>query len=54
MTQKQFNAYFDHTLLKAQATENQIKKLCEEAKEYGFHSVAVNPCFIKMCKNFIY
>ncbi len=53
MTQKQFNAYFDHTLLKAQATENQIKKLCEEAKEYGFHSVAVNPCFIKMCKNLL-
>jgi deoxyribose-phosphate aldolase len=50
MTQKQFNAYFDHTLLKAQATSEDIKKICAEAVEYGFHSVAVNPCYIKECK----
>lgn len=53
MTQKQFNAYFDHTLLKAQATSTQIEKLCKEAVEYGFHSVAVNPCFIKKCKDLL-
>lgn len=33
---------FDHTLLKADATKEQIEKVCEEAKEYGFASVCVN------------
>ncbi len=39
----------DHTLLKADATKDQIKKLCEEAKEYGFASVCVNPTWVKYC-----
>ena len=42
--------YIDHTLLKANAVEKDIKKLCKEAKEYEFFSVCVNPCFIKSCK----
>ncbi|MBP2072698.1 deoxyribose-phosphate aldolase [Thermoanaerobacterium butyriciformans] len=37
----------DHTLLKADATDIQIKKLAEEAIEYGFASVCVNPCHVK-------
>lgn len=37
----------DHTLLKADATKEQIKKLCEEAKEYKFASVCVNPGWVK-------
>ena len=39
--------YIDHTMLKADATEAMITKLCEEAKEYDFASVCVNPCFIE-------
>jgi len=38
----------DHTLLKAFATEDDIKKLCEEAKQYGFKSVCVNPVHVKL------
>ena len=38
----------DHTLLKADATVSQIEKLCQEAKEYGFASVCVNPCHVKL------
>ena len=37
----------DHTALKADTTENQIIKLCEEAKEYNFASVCVNPTWVK-------
>lgn len=37
----------DHTLLKPDATETDIKKLCDEAKKYGFFSVCVHPSFIK-------
>lgn len=33
---------FDHTLLKADATKEQISKICEEARQYGFASVCVN------------
>ena len=36
----------DHTLLKADATEAQIAKLCQEAKEHGFASVCVNPGYV--------
>jgi deoxyribose-phosphate aldolase len=39
--------YIDHTLLKADATFDQVTKLCEEAEEYGFASVCVNPCYVK-------
>ncbi len=33
---------FDHTILKADATQAAVKKICDEAKEYGFMSVCVN------------
>ena len=36
----------DHTLLKADATEAQIAKLCQEAKEHGFASVCINPGYV--------
>ena len=36
----------DHTLLKAFAEDGQIEKLCNEAKEYHFASVCVNPCYV--------
>ena len=35
--------YIDHTLLKATATYDEILKLCNEAKQYDFESVCVNP-----------
>ncbi|QHN49908.1 deoxyribose-phosphate aldolase [Geobacillus stearothermophilus] len=37
----------DHTLLKPEATEEQIVQLCAEAKQYGFASVCVNPSWVK-------
>ncbi|WP_018658708.1 deoxyribose-phosphate aldolase [Allofustis seminis] len=43
--------YIDHTLLKPDATQEQIKKLTDKAKEYGFMSVCVNPTWVKFCAN---
>ena len=43
------NKYIDHTLLKADATKEAIIKLCNEAKEYDFKTVCVNPCWIEEC-----
>ncbi|MFC0298396.1 deoxyribose-phosphate aldolase [Geobacillus jurassicus] len=37
----------DHTLLKPEATEQQIVQLCAEAKQYGFAAVCVNPTWVK-------
>lgn len=42
--------YIDHTVLKAQTTEDDVKKVCEEAKEYGFFSVCINPAYIEFSK----
>lgn len=41
------NKYIDHTLLKPDANKEQIKKIIEEAKEYDFASVCVNPTWVK-------
>jgi deoxyribose-phosphate aldolase len=39
----------DHTLLKAIATEEQVRELCAEARKYGFMSVCVNPVWVPLC-----
>ena len=45
--------YIDHTLLRANCSEKDIKNLCNEAKEYEFFSVCINPCFVKAAKKFL-
>jgi len=39
----------DHTLLKPQATEDQFRQLCAEAREFGFATVCVNPAWVPLC-----
>lgn len=41
--------YIDHTILKPEATSEEIERVCSEAMEYGFASVCVNPSFIHVC-----
>jgi len=41
--------YIDHTLLKPDATQNQIDQIIEEAKTFQFASVCVNPYWVKYC-----
>lgn len=43
---KNLNQYLDHTLLKPQATETDIQKLCQEAREYEFYAVCVNTSYV--------
>ena len=47
------NKLIDHTLLKAFATKDEIKKLCEEAIKYDFMSVCVNPANVEEAKNYL-
>lgn len=41
----------DHTLLKQNAVESQFKTLCEEARNFDFASVCVNPSWVSYCKD---
>ncbi len=41
-------SYIDHTLLKPEAKEADISKLCEEARSYQFASVCINPSYVKL------
>lgn len=41
-------SYIDHTLLKADSTKEQIEMLCQEAKQYQFASVCVNPAYVSL------
>ncbi|MBI4375711.1 MAG: deoxyribose-phosphate aldolase [Elusimicrobia bacterium] len=41
--------FVDHTLLKPNATQEEVAKLCEEAKAYCFASVCVNPSYVPFC-----
>ena len=49
----EINRLIDHTLLKADASVDAIKKLCEEALEYKFASVCVNPGFVPLAHSLL-
>lgn len=55
MTQKtrDFAKFFDHTLLRPEATHEQIQTLCAEAREHGFYTVCVNSCWIPLAKTLL-
>lgn len=53
MDARELAKYIDHTNLKAFATREDIKRLCEEAKEYGFYAVCVNPYRVKDAAEFL-
>ena len=46
--EKDLTTRIDHTLLKAEATQEQIVRLCDEAKEYGFCAVCVNGRWVSL------
>jgi deoxyribose-phosphate aldolase len=47
-------SYIDHTLLKADATADQIRRLCEEAVEYAFASVCIPPVYVPLAARLLY
>ena len=50
---KNFNKFFDHTVLKASTTDTQLRKVCDDATKYGFCSVAVNTGMVKKCAEYL-
>ncbi len=53
ITKKMVAGMVDHTNLKAFATREDFQKLCDEATEYGFKSVAINSYPVKMCREML-
>lgn len=54
MTNKEkYARMIDHTNLHADATDADMKKLCDEARENHFRMVAINPAQVKRCKEFL-
>lgn len=46
---RELAALIDHTLLKAEATPEQVERLCDEAIQYGFATVCVNSSYVPLC-----
>lgn len=44
----------DHSLLKPDATRQQIEQLCLEGRKYNFFSVCINPVWVRLCKRMLY
>ena len=53
LTKEAVAAMIDHTNLKATATREDIRRLCEEAKTYHFASVMVNSAFTALCRDLV-
>ncbi len=51
--QQEVAEYIDHTLLNPDATREEIVELCEEARDYGFASVCVNPSWVSLCNQLL-
>jgi deoxyribose-phosphate aldolase len=49
----EYNRLIDHTLLKTDASVEQIEKLCQEAMQYKFFSVCVNSCYVGLAKTLL-
>jgi deoxyribose-phosphate aldolase len=47
------SAWIDHTLLKPEATAAQVEKLCQEAVEYHFASVCINPVYVPLASRLL-
>lgn len=50
INKKNMAKIIDHTNIKPDAKAKDIKKLCQEAKDYGFRAVCVNPQWVKLAK----
>ncbi|WP_249030074.1 deoxyribose-phosphate aldolase [Tannockella kyphosi] len=51
--EKQLAKFFDHTLLKAFATDDDLRALCKDAKEMGTAMVAINSYPVSVCKEYL-
>ena len=48
-----YNKMIDHTVLKADTPLETVKRICDEAMEYGFASDCINPCHVAYCADYL-
>lgn len=48
-----YNKMIDHTVLKADTPLETVKRICDEAMEYNFASVCINPCHVAYCADYL-
>ena len=48
-----YNKMIDHTVLKADTPLETVKRICDEAMEYGFACVCINPCHVAYCADYL-
>ncbi len=53
MDHKEILRHMDHTLLTQTATWDEIRKICDDAVEYGTASVCIPPCYVKECADYL-
>ena len=53
MTNSEIANMIDHTILKANATLEDVEKLCQEAIDNNFASVCINPCWVKAASQYL-
>ena len=53
MDKKKILQHLDHTLLKQDATWEQIKTLCDEGMQYHVASVCIPPCYVKEARDYV-
>lgn len=50
---KYLSRFIDHTVLKPKSSEDDIRKMCDEAIKYDFFSVCCNPCWVSLCQQLL-
>lgn len=50
---KDLAGMIEHTLLKPETTEKQIAQICQEAREYEFAAVCINPCYVSIAQDYL-
>lgn len=53
MSRDEFAKFIDHTILKPETTDAEIKKLCKEAVEFGFGCVFIPPCYVRLASSIL-
>ncbi len=53
LSPKELARYIDHTLLKADATAEEIERLCGEAQTHGFYAICINGCWVELAQHLL-
>jgi len=53
MSKEELAGLIDHTLLKPHASEDEVRRICQEAINYGFWSVCINPSYVSFASHFV-